>query len=171
MKNLRNTFALAAILLGFAFSANAQTGVSASAATSATIITPIAISKSADMSFGNIAINNNAGTVVLAPAGTRSATGGVTLPSTTGSISAASFSVTGAAGYTFAITLPTSVTLSDGGAGSMLVNNFTSTPSTSGTLTAGSATVLVGATLNLEASQAAGSYTNASDLVVMVNYN
>ena len=171
MKTLKNTFALAAILLGFAFSANAQTGVSASAATSATIITPIAISKTADMSFGNIAINNNAGTVVLAPAGTRSATGGVTLPSTTGSISAASFSVTGASGYTFSITLPSSVTLTGSESGSMVVNSFTSTPSSSGTLSGGAATVLVGATLNLEASQAAGTYTNASDLVVTVNYN
>lgn len=147
---------------------------SATASSSATIVAPIAIAKSVDMSFGNVAVSTTAGTVVLAPAGTRTTTGGVTLPGTTGTVTAAAFSVTGEAGYTYAITLPASaITLSDTATtpNTMTVGTFTSTPSATGTLTAGAETVNVGATLNVGASQVAGTYTNTTDLTVTVNYN
>lgn len=146
---------------------------SASASTTATVVAPIAISKSADMGFGNVAVNaTTAGTVVLAPDGTRTVTGGATIPATTGTVSAASFNITGESGYTYSITLPSgSITLTDGGVNNMTVDNFTSTPSGTGTLTAGAETVNVGATLNLTAAQVSGTYTNASDLTVTVNYN
>ena len=160
---------LGLILLGFSASAFAQ--VSATANASATIITPIAIAKSVDMNFGNIAVGTTAGTVVLSTAGVRTKTGGVTLPATTGTVSAASFNVTGTGTSSFTITLPTSITLSDGASHSMTVGTFTSNPSGTGTLSSGAATVAVGGTLNVAASQVAGTYTNTSDLTVTVNYN
>jgi len=48
---------------------------------------------------------------------------------------------------------------------------FVSDPLTTGTLTGGAQTVNVGATLNVEGGQAAGVYTNTTDLTVTVNYN
>jgi hypothetical protein len=167
MKSLTLTF----ILLVIAVSSFAQ--VTATASTSATIVTPIAISKTVDMDFGNVAVlGTSGGTVILTPAGTRTKTGGVTLPATTGTVSAASFTVTGATGYTYAITLPSSdITLSDGATHTMTVGTFTSNPSGTGTLTGGTSTLTVGATLNVSAGQVAGAYTNAADLAVTVNYN
>ena len=160
---------LGLILLGFSASAFAQ--VSATANASATIITPIAISKTVDMNFGNIAVGTTAGTVVLSTAGVRTKTGGVTLPATTGTVSAASFNVTGSGTSSFTITLPTSITLSDGATHTMTVGTLTSNPSGTGTLSSGAATIAVGGTLNVGASQVAGTYTNTSNLTVTVNYN
>ena len=51
----------------------------------------------------------------------------------------------------------------------MTVNAFASTPSGTGTLTLGTATVNVGATLNVAANQTAGSYTGTYP--VTVNYH
>src|SRR5678816_3955366 len=102
----------AAFLSGFAVKASAQ--ASATATATATIITPITITRTTDMNFGNVAVQAaTGGTVVITPAGLRSATSGVTLPATAGTVSAAAFTVAGQAGYTYAITLPTSLTLTD----------------------------------------------------------
>jgi hypothetical protein len=170
MKATTKLFALTLALVTLTATTFAQ--VSATANTSATVITPIAISKTVDMNFGNIAVSPTiAGTVVLAPAGTRTKTGGVTLPAVNGTVAAASFTVTGLGTSTYSITLPSSITLNGTPSGTMTVNNFTSTPSGTGALTAGSQTVLVGATLNVSAAQAAGSYTNTTDMTVTVNYN
>jgi hypothetical protein len=51
------------------------------------------------------------------------------------------------------------------------VGSFVSTPSSTGSLVGGTATVTVGATLTVPANAPAGTYTNASDLTVTVNYN
>ena len=158
-------------IAGFAVTSNAQ--VSATASSTATIITPIAIAKTADLNFGNLAVSPTvAGTVVITPAGSRSITGGVTLPAVTGTVSAASFTVTGLGTSTFSITLPGSaITLTDAGSHTMSLGTFTSSPSSTGTLVAGSLAVTVGGTLTVAAAQAAGTYTNAAGLQVTVNYN
>ena len=149
--------------------------VTASATASATVVAPIAISKTVDMNFGNIAVSTSSGTVVLAPAGTRTNTGGVTFPATTGTVSAASFNVTGEGSYTYAITLPAgNYTITRvGNSETMTVNTFVSNPTVAagGTLTSGEQTLTVGATLNVSASQQAGTYTNATGFDVTVNYN
>ncbi len=159
------------IMAGFAAGAFAQ--VTASATASATVVAPIAIAKSVDMNFGNVATSVDAGTVVLNPASSRTQTGGVTLPATGGTVAAASFNVTGEGAYTYAITLPsTDYTITKAaGTETMLVNAFTSTPSATGALTAGAQTLTVGATLNVGASQVSGAYTNATGFDVTVNYN
>ncbi len=171
MKKATKITAMAAIILsGFSVSSYAQ--ATATASSSATIVTPIAISKTVDMNFGNVAVSaSTAGTVVLAPAGTRTATGGVTLPVTSGTVAAASFNVTGEGVYTYSITLPSSSLTIASGSNSMTVNTFTSSPSATGTLTAGSQTLTVGATLNVGAAQPSGTYTSASPFSVTVNYN
>jgi len=174
MKNFFKSIAIAAVAtFGFATASHAQATATASA--SANIITPISIVKTVDMNFGNVAVSATiAGTAILDPAGTRTTggAGGVTLPATTGTVSAASFTVSGQASYTYAITLPTSCTISDGASHNMTVDNFTSVPSATGTLSAsGTETLNVGATLNVAAAQASGLYTNATGVPVTVNYN
>lgn len=170
MKKLVLLFAMVGAFLMLTTNVMAQ--ATASATGTATIVAPIAIAKTVDMNFGNVAVIA-AGTVVLAPAGTRTLTGGVTLPATAGTVTAASFNVTGEGVYTYAITLPSTdytitkpVTLE-----TMIVNTFTSTPSGTGALTSGAQTLLVGATLNVGAAQVAGVYTNATGFDVTVNYN
>ena len=173
MKNISKVLVVAAIALVSANHSFAQATATASA--SATIITPITIVKNVDMKFGNVAVSATlAGTVIMAPAGSRTTggAGGVTLPATTGTVSAASFTVSGQSGYTYAITLPSTATITDPVSSStMTVNGFTSSPATTGLLTGGSQTLTVGATLNVGAAQTPGTYTNASGVPVTVNYN
>ena len=170
MKQITKFFAIAITLIAFSVTTFAQ--VSATATASATIVSPIAISKTVDMNFGNVAASASLGTVILAPAGTRSATGGVTLPATVGTVTAASFTVTGTPGYTYAITLPAAALTITSGGPSMTVDTWTSTPTPNGTLVAGTSTLTVGATLHVGASQAAGVYgIPAETFTVTVNYN
>lgn len=163
---------LALGLLGLNTAANAQ--ATASATATAVIITPITITKTVDMHFGNVAVGATGGTVVLTPAGTRTPNGGVTLPATVGTPAAASFNVTGQASYTYAISLPSTATTISSGANNMTVDTWVSNPSGTGTLavgTPGTQTVTVGATLTVGAAQAAGTYVSATPFDVTVNYN
>ncbi len=174
MKNIFKSLAIATVgIIGFSTASFAQASATASA--SANIILPISIIKTVDMNFGNVAVSATvAGTVLLDPAGTRTTggAGGVTLPATTGTVSAASFTVNGQGSYTYAITLPVSCIISDGASHDMTVDAFVSSPSVTGLLSsAGSEVVNVGGTLNVAAGQAAGLYTNTTGVPVTVNYN
>ena len=170
-----NKIKFLAILAIAAFSniANAQSTTSASA--TATIVTPIAITKVTDMNFGNVAVTTNAGTVVLPTSGPRTATGGVTLPAKDGTITAASFSVTGTADYGYTINLPSNaVTLTNtDSSATMTISNFTSSLLTGSSILNGSgnSSFTVGGTLNVAAGQVAGIYTNDKAITVSVNYN
>jgi hypothetical protein len=167
MKHLKRLISFAVIFAGITTAALAQ----ATATATATIVSPILITKSLDMNFGNVAVGTTAGTVVLLPAGTRSATGGVTLPATAGTVSAATFNVTGTAGYTYTIAITGSPLTVTSGANTMTVTDFTNSPASPATLVAGDNALTVGATLNVSASQAAGLYVSASTFTVTVNYN
>ena len=169
MKTLTKFFCASIILLGFSAASFAQ--VTKSATASATIVAPIALSKTVDMNFGNVASSAAAGTVVLTPAGSRSATLGATLPATIGTVAAASFTVTGTAGYTYSITLPVAATTITSGGNNMTVSSFTSSPTPTGLLTGGTQTLTVGATLNVGAAQPAGTYVSGTPFNVTVNYN
>lgn len=146
---------------------------SATATGTADIVTAIAISKDTggDLGFGYAVASATAGTVVVDTAGSRSCTAGTTCVSG-GTVSAADFTVTGQGGYTYAVTLPSSATLSDGATtpNTMTVGSFTSNPASTGTLSAsGSQALKVGATLNVGVSQVAGTYTG--NFSVSVDYN
>jgi hypothetical protein len=169
MKNLITLIAAIVLVSGFT-TVSAQVGVSATATGSATIITPLSITKNVDMNFGAIAVNANAGTVVLSPLSVRTPSGGVTLPTSAIAVSSAAFAVTGLNSATYAITLPTTLTLTSG-SNNMSVNAFTLSTG-AGTLSAtGTQTINVGATLSVGASQAAGAYVSATPFTVTVNYN
>jgi len=167
---MKNLISLIAAVVLVAVTATVSAQVTGTATGSATIITPISITKTVDMNFGSIAVGTTLGNVVLAPDGTRSKIGGVTLPAVTGTVSAASFTVNGLGTSTFSITLPTTYT-NTSGVNTMSIDTFTSTPSGSGSLVGGTQTIKVGATLDVAASQPAGTYTNATGFPVIVNYN
>lgn len=121
------------------------------------------------LSFGSFAAGSG-GVVTISAAGFRSQVGGVTLLSSAPG-SASLFSVTGTPSATYAITLPANgvVTLT-GGAGSMAVNNFTSSPGLTGALNGGGTQALwVGAALSVAGNQASGAYAGSFD--VTINYN
>ena len=159
-------------LLFLSFITQIYAQVTTTATTTATIITPVSVAKNNDMSFGNLAVQiSTGGTVVLAPAGTRTRTSGVTLPATTGTVTAASFTVTGTGTFTYAITLPTSVTIThSGGVQTMTATSFTSNPSGTGALSSGTQDITVGATLTVAAAQLEGVYTSGN-FSITVNYN
>lgn len=160
------------VIVMFLISGSAFSQVTASATAEATILEPIAISKTVDMNFGNLAVNASPGTIILTPESARSATGGVTfLPSNVGTITAASFTVTGLADATYSITLPVAATVISNGGNDMTVDTWTSTPTPTGTLTGGTQTLNVGATLSVPASSPSGVYTSATPFNVTVNYN
>jgi len=175
---MKNLLLIAIIVLGFSGAAFAQpsVGVTATATSSATIITPIAIAKSTagDMNFGNVAVSGTGGTVILSPTNARSFTGGVALPTILGTVASASFDVTGLGGSVYSITIPTtSISAISGASPAMSVGTWTSFPTvaTGGILDgSGKQTVKVGATLTVAALQPAGTYITPA-FSVTVNYN
>ncbi len=134
----------------------------------ASIISTLSIATRTGLGFGDISAGVVSGSVVMTPAGTRTSTGGASVNTATAA-SAASFDLTGTPNASFTITLPASVVLSDG-TNSMLVDNFTSSPTPTGVLDgSGQQTLYVGATLNVEANQPFGDYSG--QMAVTVEYN
>lgn len=147
---------------------SAARAATSSSAIGATILTPITLSNTAGLEFGEIGISASAGTVAVSTAGVRTSTGGVTLAGLV-SPTGASFHVVGAPGSTYTVTLPTSAAIVLG-AGAMTLDTFVSSPHTTGTLSgAGADTLVVGATLHVGASQAAGHY--AGSFAVTIAYD
>ena len=164
---LRKILPISAAIFGMTMLPNSAQAVTAQAAANAVVLTPIAIAKDNDMSFGSMFPTAAAGTVILGTDDSRTEAN-VTLGPSTGT--AATFTVTGTASATYAITLPASAVLNDGGVNDMTANAFThdagGTPTIGG---GGSSTLKVGSTLNVGANQVAGSYTVNFD--VTVDYN
>jgi len=168
------TFFAAIAMMAFTTNAVAQSSATGTAATSAKVITPIKITKDVDMNFGNLVATGAGGAIVLPTTGARTGAAAILLGTQNGTVTAASFTVTGEIDFTYAITLPAApfnVSNADATPATMEVGAFVSSPDATGTLTSGTETLIVGATITLLADQASGAYTNASDLAVIVFYN
>ncbi|HPE34349.1 MAG TPA: DUF4402 domain-containing protein [Bacteroidales bacterium] len=165
MKKLVILFASMFIMTIAVQNVSAQDPQSATADAAANIITPMTIQKIVDLNFGNIASPAQAGTVVLGTDNSRTPTN-VILPSVTGTVTAAEFTVTGLSDATYSITFPNSTTITNAG-NTMTIDNYTE--NATNILTGGSETFKVGATLNVNADQAAGAYTG--NFIVTVDYN
>jgi Mat/Ecp fimbriae major subunit len=155
--------AVSAIAMG----SNAAYAATASADAKATILSPITVTKTADLDFGTIAVNA-ADTVTIA-ASSDTATCGATAGNLicAGTTSRAKFNVTGAANTSVSISSDANVTLLSG-ANSMSATLAKS--AASATLSAtGAASFQVGGALSVGATQAAGAYVGAFN--VTVNYN
>ncbi|RYY43451.1 MAG: DUF4402 domain-containing protein [Chitinophagaceae bacterium] len=164
----------AAAMLLFTANVNAQQAT-ATANASATIISPISISKTTDLNFGNLSVDATGGTVILEPsaAGTRFAAGagGVSFPANTGIVSSASFVVSGQANFTYDINVVNQSIQITNGTDNMTVDNFTKSVNTGLLDNLGTQTVYVGADLSVAGSQNPGIYTSSSPFTVLVNYN
>lgn len=172
MKKLVFLFASLFITVIAVQNVNAQTNATASAQTSANIITPIAIQKTVDLVFGNIVPTANPGTVVIPTDGERSFTGGAfAFANGSGSPTAAEFNVTGEEDATYSIAITNLSFDVTNGSETMTVNNIVTTPTPTGVLTEGTQTIKVGATLNVKANQAPGLYENENSLEITVAYN
>jgi hypothetical protein len=143
-----------------------------SALASVTIIKPAQLLNVRDMNFGNVAAGETSGTVILYPtaASPRTATGGVTLPSGSGTVQSAKFILSGEDGYSFSIKLPSEIITLSSGVSFMTLDTFTSLPLGPGILNSGSETLYVGATLNINANQEPGTYKTTKDFEILVNY-
>jgi hypothetical protein len=171
---MKKIILLTAIVMIATTTAVAQSSASDSGKTSAQVITPITISKTVDMNFGNLVATVAGGAIVLATDGSRTGPAAILAGTQNGTIAAASFTVDGETDFTFDITLPSGpfvVSNGDTEAATMSVGSFLSSPNAAGTLALGTETLLVGATITLDANQASGTYTNDDALAVTVNYN
>lgn len=147
-------------LVGFNGAAHAA---QASASATATILSPITVTKTADLAFGKIIAAASADTVTISAAGALTCGSALTCSGTT---SAAAFNVAGSAGEVVTLSSDANVTLSDGASHTM-----TSTLSTSAstlTLAGGAGSFTVGGVLSVGANQFAGAYTG--NFNVTVNY-
>jgi hypothetical protein len=164
---MKKIIAFSIIMLAFSAGIYAQ-----QATANAVIVTPLSMTHVADLYFGNIIADVDGGTVVVDADGTGTRTlNGLTSPSIPGTINAAEFTIAGLADASYSISLPASNTISNGTV-NMTVDTFTSTPNASGTLdNTGAGTLYVGATLNVGATQAPGTYTSTAPFTVTVNYN
>lgn len=169
MRNLTKVLALGIVAIGCTATSFAQS--TATGSTSALLIIPISIAKTTDLNFGTVAASSTAGTVVLDYLNARTTTGGATLPAGSTLQTTAVFQVSGEAASSFSIAIPASISLTGSTSGTMTVDGITCDAGSSIILTAGAKTLKVKGTLNVPINAVAGTYSNASDLFVTVNYN
>ncbi len=126
----------------------------------------LTINSTQNLSFGKLAAGSG-GTVVVAPNGARSRTGGITLLSS-GMGAEAIFSVSVDIPGTYSISLPASAVLTSG-AFSMNVDTFTSLPVDSGSVSTIPSNLQVGATLQVASNQQSGTYSGTFSVILTYN--
>jgi hypothetical protein len=167
-------FLLSALFVIFFSTQHVNAQISATAETTAKIVSGLQITKEADLNFGSMfSPTGGGGTVTVDVNNQRTATG-VQLATVSGeAITAAQFKVTGSPNATFTITFPNTFNVTNDVANSsMTVDNFTYNVTSPSTLDgSGNLTIKVGATLHVYTNQALGVYKNTSDLKITVAYN
>ncbi|MDR0449416.1 MAG: DUF4402 domain-containing protein [Rickettsiales bacterium] len=148
-------FILAAIM-----HANPVLAATATGNASVVIQPTITATQTQAMNFGTITPTASAGTAVLSTAGAVTSGTLGTYDTTTQGI----FTITAADSTALNITFSTG-TLTSGG-NSMTINAFTTSPATYTTSASGTLTLDVGATLNVAANQATGSYSGTYTMTV-----
>lgn len=150
-----------------AFAAPSSSTVSGSA--QAVILTPLTIAPINALRFGQLTRPTAAGTVVMSPSGTITTTGGVitsTAIAQTTPRGPGTFAVVGEAGRAFSVSLPTVVILRQG-TRNMRLTAFRSNWTAGAVFSASRTFALsVGATLNVRANQAIGTYTGTYTVTV-----
>jgi hypothetical protein len=174
MKKVLVLFAVIIMITGYSTKVMAQATENTAAA--AKIVTPLSITETSSLHFGTMAIlAGTPGTCVLSTQGTRTQTGGVNLSVQAPTASNAAYNVSGAVNTTYGITLPSTITVTSGGA-NMTINSLLARTASAGTngltgtlSTSGTDNFTVGGTLNVAAGQATGIYTGTFDVTVAYN--
>jgi len=181
MKKSIILFAAIAMIAGFSTKANAQTSATITGTTAgAKLIVPMAIFQDAPLHFGTInVLTGTAGTVVLpSNSTTRSFTGGVAASSVAPLATNAAYHVTGTKNTTYALTLPSTITVTEtiGGTETMTISSLTARFNGAGadavtsTLSStGTDNFTIGGTLTVAEDQEGGVY--AGTFNVTVDYN
>jgi hypothetical protein len=149
---MTKVFALILLIL-FGLSVAAFSQSNASAIATATIVEPVGISQSVDSDYGNVAVIL-AGTVFMTPVGVTPKKGNIMLPVSSGTYTAASFYLSGTAGYTYTISVPSKPVTIHRGTEFLKVDTFSSDNA-----------------LNAGDGLTAGVYVSITPFNVMVNYN
>jgi hypothetical protein len=166
---------LASIALCGAFASAPAFSASTTAAATADVVTPIAITKASDLAFGRF-IAGPGGTVTVNTAGLRTLSGVTAAGGTTATT--ASFNITGEASTAYSISIDASDTRLVSGANEMtleLFSDLTGAGAVSGKVNAGllsaagTQTLYVGGKLSVNADQAGGQYSGT--IAALVNYN
>ena len=165
MKSSNRLALLATAVVALSSLSTTVMAASVSGVANATVLTPIAITAPKALTFGTFAPGTAAGTVVVTAGGTRTATNALLSTSVAGDFGR--FTVTGA-NLGFAITAPTTVTLT--GAGPAMIATLSGIGST-GTIAGGTVNIDFGASLAVAAAstQTAGAYTGS--FTMQVEYN
>lgn len=147
----------------------AQSSASTTVNSSAVIVEPLEIIKNVDLHFGNVISGFNPGSLTLSPEGSRTANGVQVSPANPGAVSAAE-AVVNHGDYNYSVTFPESFQLYNQTNPNqvVIIDQFTVLPIPE---TIGTDVLKIGATLNLEANQPPGFYTNSSGFNVTVTYN
>ena len=162
-------FLLALTVLFFVQSYSALAQATATFTASVTIIEPVGITTTSEMNFASVDARTG-GEVVLTPDHERRTSGAVELADG-GTVSAATFEVTGESGLTYTLSLPKEEYTLTNGSESIIIRDFTSSNDGTGLLAGGVQRVSVGATLDVAPNQTPGYYTSQHPLSVTVNYN
>ena len=153
-------------LLGFVFT---ELSYAQNCTASATIVPPLQLIKTADLSFGEIIAGTQDGQVSVGINNSRTANGGVQLVGKEDNLNTAAFDIQGFPNSSFTVSIPSFIFISQGSI-DMKVENFVSSLGNTSTLDSrGVAALKVGATLNVNANQPIGLYTGAFDVTVAYN--
>jgi Mat/Ecp fimbriae major subunit len=163
-KTQSRSLALAAATIAVGLGSHQALATSQTGTAKAAIVQAIVLTENTNMNFGYIIPGASPGTAVLATTGTVTPTGVTYL----NGAAAGSWTATGSANQPAVISLDASDTLTSG-ANTMTINAFNHNAGANPTFGAGgSLSFAVGATLNVGANQAPGSYSGT--YTVVVNY-
>lgn len=159
------------VLAGFGMPAYAQNSTQGTVNASANVVRILSVTSTSDLSFGSFAPGPTSGTVVMTAVGNRTATGGVTLVNASAGAQA-TVNLAGTPSTSYAVTLPSSVTLTAASGGAtMTLGSFTTTlTGGAGSLnTAGTGSFGVGGTLTVAANQPISVYTGSFPVTLTYN--
>jgi hypothetical protein len=150
--------------------ANAQTAASTSASGSVSIVTPLTMTKTADLSFGQVLRPTAAGSVTIDTAGNRTLTS-VTAGSATATGGRAAFVISGEGGLAMNLSIGSLAMVGGGATIPVTLSPAAGSSSISLSSTTGAQvlTLGVGGIIALASGQAAANYTGT--FTVSVNYN
>ncbi|NVN93912.1 MAG: DUF4402 domain-containing protein [Bacteroidetes bacterium] len=174
---MKKTIIIIVAIIISGFSANVMAQATKNTTAGAKIVAPITITETSSLNFGTMAVlASTAGTCVLSTQGVRTATGGVNLSAQTPIAANAAYTVGGAISTTYAITLPSSITVSDLSTHTMTINSLLARTASAGTngLTGtlsgtGTDSFTIGGTLNVAAAQVAAVYSGTFNVTVAYN--